>query len=171
VELAESALTVAVMLPPEVKPELLAVIGLLLVKLVGAAVSVPKLEVEEVMVPFDAKLLPLNVLLPVWVIVAEPEAPGPVMVTWLPDALAVNPVAGLTFAAIRDAIVELLELDAVAPVRICVPFTVMPVIDVLPLPPIVIVAVPVPAAVITGVKPDAPAGPVIVTVEPATDAE
>lgn len=65
--------------------------------------------------------------------------PGPVIVTVLPDAVAAYPLA-VTSAAVVDASVLELVVDAVAPLMMFVPLTRIPVTDVPVLPENTIVA-------------------------------
>jgi hypothetical protein len=91
---------------------------------------------------------------------------GPVMVTTLLAAAALKPPTVILPATLVAIVVEL-EVAAVAPLMICVPFTLMPDVieEVLPLK--VTVAVGSGGVVaITGMTPATDAGPLIVTVLP-----
>jgi hypothetical protein len=107
-----------------------------------------------------------NVMLPDLVMTGvKPAAEsGPVIVTVLPEELALKPLR-LMAESMREATVFLLLLDEVEPLMISTPFTLMLETEVLPLPPTSIVAMALVASMSTiGVNPAALTGPVIVTV-------
>ena len=170
--LAESDEGDTVIVVPPVKADVEELMAVPLANTVAAEPMVPprvKFEVLVLIWPFEVNVGPLTLMLPVLLMVAEPDAPGPVIVIWVPEREAVNPVvpvALLICVVMFVAIVVVLLLLPVAAAMMGVPFTVIWVTFVVPLPDTVIVVVPVPTSLTTGAKPAADAGPVMVTVLP-----
>jgi len=146
--------------------------------------TVPVLLLEEVeplviVTPFTFTLVTDVLPLPETVMVAvafagvmvttgwNPEAElGPVIVTTLPEEVALKLPTLILPSTLVAIVVELL-VAAVAPLMICVPFTVMPVtIELLPPEKVTLAVGSGGVVVMTGVTPATDPGPLIVTVLP-----